>query len=141
MEYLDLKAITPMLVQIFFGGVDLEILVYIEDRRKVVGRTLESNMLAYDGPILKILNAAEGQEIRAVMSLSQQIYTDQDKNTDCQTYPNKKHQSYEDCDKEFVSDYIKKKMGIMPFWVTDNLDLVTEQRLVGFHFHRFKYNQ
>ena len=130
-----------MLVQIFFGGVDLEILVYIEDRRKVVGRTLESNMLAYDGPILKILNAAEGQEIRSVMSLSQQIYTDQDKNTDCQTYPNNNHQSYKDCDKEFVSDYIKKKMSIMPFWVTEDFDLVTEQRLVGFHFYRFKYNQ
>ena len=73
MEYLDLKAITPMLVQIFFGGVDLEILVYIEDRSKVVGRTLESNMLAYDGPILKIQNAAEGQEIRAVMRVMRRM--------------------------------------------------------------------
>ena len=72
MEYFDLKTIT--LVQLFIGEVNLEILVYMEDRRKVVGRTLESNMLAYDGPVLKIVNAADGEEIRASDGVSSQKY-------------------------------------------------------------------
>ena len=122
-----MKTITPVLVQIFIGQLDLEISVYIEDRGKVVGRTLESNMLAYNGPVLKIVNAADGQEVRAVMSLSQQILTDQDKNSECENYPNKKYQSYNDCDKEFVSGYMKK-VNITPFWATEDMELVTEQR-------------
>ena len=62
-----------------------------------------------------------------MMSLSQQILTDQDKNSECENYPNKKYQSYNDCDKEFVSGYMKK-VNITPFWATEDMELVTEKR-------------
>ena len=123
-DYLDSKTLTPIALWFFFG-LDLELLFYLEDRRKVVGRTLVSNLLAYDGPILKI-NTSSRRETQAVFSLSQQILTDKDPNSECKTYPNNLYQSYKDCDKEFVSNYTKK-LNITPFWATDDLESITEE--------------
>ena len=109
----------------FVFDLDVEFFVHIEDRRKAVERTLESNMLAYEGPILKI-NGSNGQNVYAMFGLSQTIYTDKDKNSECKTYPNERYQSYKDCDTEFVSNFTKE-MNMTPFWATQDLKLVTEQ--------------
>ena len=84
-------------------------------------------MLAYDGPILKIDNASNGQEVRAVMSLAQQINIEKDENSKCANYPNEHYQSYKDCDQLFVFEFFQDR-NITPFWATKKLETVTNKR-------------
>ena len=117
-----------MLVEFYLGdNLNLEVVLYIEDRRKAVKRTLNNNMLAYAGPKLKIEDSNEGQEIIAALSLSQQINTDKDENSKCLNYPNEAYESYEQCDQEFLMEYMQN-IDITPFWATRDLKDVTNQR-------------
>ena len=116
---------SPKLLQFFIGeNLNLEILLYIEDKRKVVERSLESNMLAYIGPTLKIENSDKGQEVRAIVSLSQKINIEENKNSKCTNYPNEQFKSYKECDMLFVIEYMKA-MNLTPFWGTTDLHAVT----------------
>ena len=126
LDYFDFH-FTPKRLEIYIGdNLNVEILMYVEDRRKVVNRTLESNMLAYVGPTLKIEDSDKGQEVRAIMSLSQQINIKEDKNSKCTNYPNEIYQSYKDCDQQYVSGHMRA-LNISPFWATNDLNEVTNQ--------------
>ena len=54
-------------------------------------------MLAYIGPTLKIENSDKGQEVRAIVSLSQKINIEENKNSKCTKYPNDQFKSYKEC--------------------------------------------
>ena len=126
-DYIEAK-ITPMIIEFqFCNNLNVEVLFQIEDKRKAAGRTLESNMLAYDGPTLRIKNFDDSQEVRAVMSLSQQINIEEDERSKCINYPNKQYKSYYECDQQFVYDYMRA-MNLTPFWATTDLLSVTNQR-------------
>ena len=126
-EYVD-SDFTPMFLEFHIGiNSSVEVLLYIEDKRKVVDRTLESNMLAYVGPSLKIGNSDNSQEVRAIISLSQKINIKEDKNAKCTNYPNELYQNYKDCDQQFVSAFMEK-LNITPFWATADLHAVTNKR-------------
>ena len=118
-----------MLVEFYLGDdlISDEVVLYIEDRSKAVKRTLNNNMLAYAGPKLKIEDSNEGQEIIAALSLSQLINTDKDENSKCLNYPNEAYESYEQCDQEFLMEYMQN-IDITPFWATRDLKDVTNQR-------------
>ena len=105
---------SPKLLEFFIGeNLNLEILLYIEDKRKVVERSLESNMLAYIGPTLKIENSDKGQEVRAIVSLSQKINIEENKNSKCTNYPNEQFKSYKECDMHFVIEYMNESYTIL----------------------------
>ena len=65
--------------------LELEVSIYLEDRANVVKRTLESNRLAYQGPIMKISSPVKGQELRFAVSLSQIMNTEKDQKGRFQT--------------------------------------------------------
>ena len=67
-DYIDFRTFTPFKVHFYIGKLNFEISLSIEDRRKVVERTLDSNILAYDGQLLKITNASYGQAVRVTLS-------------------------------------------------------------------------
>ena len=78
-DYIDLQAISPLKIQFYLGEFEeLGVSIYLEDRTKVVKRTLESNMLAYQGPIMKISSPIKGQELRSTVTLSQILNTEKD---------------------------------------------------------------
>ena len=66
-------------IQFYLGdSLEVGVSIYLEDRSKFVKRTLESNRLAYQGPIMKISSPVTGQELRFAVSLSQIINTEKD---------------------------------------------------------------
>ena len=104
--------------------------LHLEERNRVLKRTLKSNLLAYMGPKLKIDNPIVGKLVSAMMSVTQIISTEKDKEAKCTNYPNETFGSYSECDEIFLYKKLKK-IGIIPFWATNNLSIVTKSR-----FHR-----
>ena len=82
--------------------------------------------MAYSGPILTIRE--RNRRIRAVVRISQEIYSAEDNTAKCQNYPNAIYESYKDCDQSLVNDIMKNSFNITPFWSTKNLDSVTKLR-------------
>ena len=89
MDYLDVRE--PVFVVFNFHKFeDFGISFYIQERNRVVKRILESNLLAYSGPPIRINDLGVGQEIRAIIKISQEIDSEKDERAKCKIYPNKK---------------------------------------------------
>ena len=79
---------------------------------------------SYKGPFLG-LNFPETKTIG--LTLKQSHYSDQDEEANCINYPNKKFNSFQDCDEEFVIEEMQK-IGVMPFWATKGKNNVTSSK-------------
>ena len=104
----------------------MEVSLRFHESNKVLLRSLKTNILAYSGPILTIRE--RNRRIRAVVRISQEIYSPEDNTAKCQNYPNGIYESYNDCDQSLVNDIMKNSFNISPFWSTKNLDSVTKLR-------------
>ena len=114
-------------VNILLGKIEnLEVSLRFLESNKVLLRSLKTNILAYSGPILTIRE--RNRRIRAVVRISQEIYSPEDNTAKCQNYPNGIYESYNDCDQSLVNDIMKNSFNITPFWSTKNLDSVTKLR-------------
>ena len=109
---------------------DLGISLFIQERNRVVRRILQSNLLAYSGPQIKINDLGIGQEVRVFMKFSQEIDSEKDKKAKCNLYPNQDYKSYNECDQKFVYTEVNEVMNITPFWSTKDLKSVTKHRKV-----------
>ena len=68
--------------------------------------------------------------MRVALRATQNKYAEEDKTNPCSKYPNKEFRSYRDCDEKFVNRVMKTKWHLMPFWATDNMSDVTEERCI-----------
>ena len=59
-----------------------------------------------------------------MISVSQNIYSEKDKETFCRNYPTSQWINYRQCDEDFVHQEMKKR-NIVPFWATNNMSEVT----------------
>ena len=118
----DLEEVNILLVKI----ENFEVSLRFHESNKVLLRSLKTNILAYSGPILTI--SERNRRIRAVVRISQEIYSAEDNTAKCQNYPNGVYESYMDCDQSLVNDIMKNYFNLTPFWSTKNLDSVTKLR-------------
>ena len=103
--------------------------LYLEDKLTQSNkRSLKSNMLSYVGPGLLVNDLKNGAFRKMMISFQQLINSEEDSSVNCTNYPNKKFISYEDCDRDYVYNTMKEKYGLVPFWTTNNMSEVTEQR-------------
>ena len=112
--------------QVFFNFrefQDMGISLYIQERNRAVKRSLESNMMAYSGTAVKINDLGVGQEIRAILKISQEIDSEEDERAKCTIYPNKNYESFNECDQKFVFDMVNQMKNITPFWSTKDFKL------------------
>ena len=119
--------------QVFFNFrefQDMGISLYIQERNRAVKRTLESNMMAYSGSAVKINDLKVGQEIRAILKITQEINSEEDERANCTIYPNKHYESFNECDEKFVFNMVNQMMNITPFWSTKDFKSVTRNRKV-----------
>jgi len=115
-------------VYIILGEIsNLEVSLKFQETNKVLQRSLKSNMLAYNGPTLTIKDPRE-RELRAIVSISQEINSAKDKTARCTNYPNETYITYNECDKYIVNYILKDDFNITPFWSTKGLDTVTKLR-------------
>ena len=70
---------------------------------------------------------SKGGFLNFFVSISQTIDTEFNQQKKCSNYPNKMYESYKECDDEFVIEEVSK-IGLMPFWATNNYTMVTKLR-------------
>ena len=56
------------------------------------------------------------------------MYLEEDKTKNCRNYPNNEFPSYNDCDENFMRRSLPQ--GLVPIWLTDNMDQVTTKMVV-----------
>ena len=129
LDYFEINS--PFLVLFFFHEFqDMGISLYIQERNRAVKRTLQSNLMAYSGPQVKINDMSVGQEIRVMIKISQEIDSEKDVRAKCKIYPNKIYENFNECDEDFVFHEVNKILNITPFWSTKDLKSVTKNRKV-----------
>ena len=62
-----------------------------------------------------------------VLSISQTIDSEQDKDKNCKNYPFQNFKSYRECDDLYVQNQLKR-FDLIPFWATENYSSVTRFR-------------
>ena len=80
------------------------------------------------GSDFQLNNLETGHFQRGVISISQNIYSEEDTQKQCKIYPNNVFMNLSQCDGDFVYNYVKDNFGIIPFWTTDNLSEITTKR-------------
>ena len=66
------------------------------------------------------------------LKISNFVDLETDKGKKCLNYPNKKHESYSDCDEEFVQKEIQRTYDIVPFWASKSNVEVTSSKWVKY---------
>ena len=63
-----------------------------------------------------------------IVKIRENIFVEEDPSQTCRNYPTSKFASYTECDDQYVRRKIEQiAPGLVPVWMTDNLDLVTTQ--------------
>ena len=57
------------------------------------------------------------------VKLRENIFVEEDLSKNCVEYPHEKHETYNDCDEEFVASNLPP--GLVPIWLTNNTEEVT----------------
>ena len=101
---------------------DTTAMVRIVDRKTFLDRASYS----YSGTPLKI-NLRENKKLRYSVTLSQNIYVEEDESKGCRMYPVGEHQDFNSCDKDFISKSLKSYAppDFVPFWVDSDWSKVT----------------
>ena len=88
-------------------------------------RFLKPNLLAYNGPPLKIKDLTETGELKVMLKMSQTVNSEQDTDKKCKNYPNDHFETYNDCDSSFIYKDCKDRFPFMPFGVANDLKEIT----------------
>ena len=66
-----------------------------------------------------------------VVDISESVFVEEDPSKSCRVYPNKDHQSYRECDDQFLKEYVGAfDPPITPFWLTDDFNHVTTHAIM-----------
>ena len=102
----------------------------IDKNRALTKRMFARNMLSYSGSVIGNQFKGFTKNMRIALRATQNKYAEEDKTNPCSKYPNKEFRSYRDCDEKFVNRVMKTKWHLMPFWATDNMSDVTDERCI-----------
>ena len=63
--------------------------------------------------------------------VSESVFVEEDPSQRCRVYPNEEHQSYRQCDDQFMKGVVSMlEPPIMPVWLTDDADQATSIAVV-----------
>ena len=112
---------------------NLGIEIYLLDKNFASRRSLKSQLLAYNGPTISNPDLGRITKTdRIILKITQTKDAEEDDSKGCRVYPNKRFESFGDCDGHFVHENMKLE-GLMPFWATVNLKEVTSCRFYNFN--------
>ena len=112
----------------------LSVSVLMEERNKVTSRSLIYNKLMNAGSST-LNDLSRGAFLRFFNTISQNIDSEFNPQKICTNYPNKMFESFKECDDKFVFEEVEK-IGLMPFWATNNYSSVTKLRYISNHKHK-----
>ena len=101
--------------------------LFVEERNKATSRSLRIKRLIYNGPTMEIADLSKPSINEVVLSISQTIDSEQDKDKNCKNYPFQDFKSFKECDDLYVQNQLKR-FDLIPFWATENYSSVTRFR-------------
>ena len=81
----------------------------------------------YTGPSIILNDLSNPEYLSHIVTISQTIDSELDKEKLCVNYPNDEYQKFKDCDNKFINQEVLK-VGLMPFWATKNISTATKFR-------------
>ena len=129
---LDLDALNvtemPIEIRLFFNKTEnVSIRIIVEEKNKVLKkRFLEKNLLSYIGPQIINDDLSKGKIMNYLFSISQEIYSESDKDKNCKIYPAKQYSSFRHCDEKTLHEQFMKA-NLMPFWAAENMSEITRK--------------
>ena len=105
--------------------INISIELQIVDKESSSVRPLLENSLKQTGKSLKVMPT---HYLEYYVAISQHIYDEEDKEQNCQRYPNNQYQSYKECDEAYIRKRLKKYgfENETPIWATENIGEVTK---------------
>ena len=88
-------------------------------------KNLKSATLSYIGPKLTLKDLRVSREIRAMIKVSQTLYSDRREDEKCFMYPVLDYNSFADCDEDYVYNELNTKCDLVPFWTARDNENVT----------------
>ena len=76
---------------------------------------------------MEIADLSKPNVNEVVLSISQTIDSEQDKDKNCKNYPFQNFKSYRECDDLYVQNQLKR-FDLIPFWATKNYSSITRIR-------------
>ena len=128
-QYLNMTKTSPLSILFSFTKQDNRLITVKPcDSKKALQRTLLSNHFDYKGPPIQIINLTSSVSKIFGLKVSKFIDSKFDPNAKCVDYPTREFKTYQDCDKDFVENEIKRKYDIMPFWASRSHKDVTTSK-------------
>ena len=137
-EYFDFNIYTPLRISIYVAKKEnMGVSFYFGDRNKALRRKQRFSILSYSGPAFRNMDLDNPIIMQGVFKLSQTINSDRDPSNKCTNYPNAAHNSYKECDGNYLQQFFSVYQ-LMPPWVTRNMKEVTILRFYnsspGYYF-------
>ena len=129
-KYFDLNSLVPEQIFLRFNKVvNRGVNIYLVNKNKYLKRPLKVLMMDYSGPIITIEDLDSPKANIIILSVSQFIDSEYDRDKNCVNYPHGEFKSYAECDAKFVyNQFSSKYKPLMPFWATNDLREVTSLR-------------
>ena len=129
-KYFDLNTLVPEQIFLRFNKVvNRGVNIYLVNKNKYLKRPLKVLMMDYSGPIITIEDLDSPKANIIILSVSQFIDSEYDRDKNCVNYPHGAFKSYAECDAKFVyNQFSSKYKPLMPFWATNELREVTSLR-------------
>ena len=121
-KFVNISEFLDVLLFKLYLGISLHLI----EENKELKRRMETLMLAYQGPVIKIDDVASqpGREIKTLVHISQNLQPERDMG--CTNYPNDHYNSYKDCDEDYLLKEVKLRRNVTPVWATEDLEAVTK---------------
>ena len=129
-KYFDLNSLVPEQIFLRFNKVvNRGVNIYLVNKNKYLKRPLKVLMMDYSGPIITIEDLDSPKANIIILSVSQFIDSEYDRDKNCVNFPHGAFKSYAECDAKFVyNQFSSKYKPLMPFWATNELREVTSLR-------------
>jgi hypothetical protein len=73
-----------------------------------------------------IVRMERGVAVAFKVQIKKNVFVEEDKAKNCQVYPNADYFSYNDCDDQWMKDYVDQHIpGLVPIWLADDLETTT----------------
>ena len=138
----------------FFRLANQSVEIYLQGKSLVASRNVKSHKFYSSGADIKLTQLGQvcfyeicsttcytGTPTKKsfILQIKENVFVEADSSKGCRIYPNQEFYSYQECDDQFMSDYVSSfdPSGLVPIWLTDNIENVSKR----FHLKRFGKKQ
>jgi hypothetical protein len=101
--------------------------IFVQGSSLSCDRNINDNRFYSTGDEIKLDKM--GKSVRYAVKMKKNVFVEEDSTKKCRNYPNMDHDSYRDCDDQWIRDYMvtDNAPGLVPIWLADTWENVSEQ--------------